>query len=288
MSDPFDEHRRLLFAVAYDMLGSVADAEDVVQDAWLRWSAHDRSDVTEPKAYLVKIVTRLSYDRYRTEKVRRETYVGPWLPEPMLSGGDVVEDVAEDVEQAEEVSMAMLVVLETLTPAERAVFVLREVFGFPYAEIATALDRTEASVRQTAHRARNHVRARRPRFETDPAEQRRVTERFQAACFGGDLGALMELLAPDVVLVADGGGKAATARRPIEGADKVARFVLGLAEKFGRGLQFEFAQISGSPGMIGRVGDQIEIAGTIEVADGKVAQVLIFRNPDKLAALFTA
>jgi RNA polymerase sigma-70 factor (ECF subfamily) len=284
MSDPFGEYRRLLFAVAYDMLGSVADAEDVVQDAWLRWSAHERSDVTEPKAYLVKIVTRLAYDRLRAEKSRRETYVGPWLPEPMLTGGDV----AEDVEQAEQVSMAMLVVLETLTPAERAVFVLREVFGFPYTEIATSLDRSEASVRQIAHRARSHVQARRPRFETDPAEQRRVTERFQAACFGGDLGALMELLAPDVVLVADGGGKAATARRPIEGADKVARLVLGLAEKFGLGLRFEFAQISGSPGMIGWVGDQIEIAGTIEVADGRVTQVLIFRNPDKLAALLTA
>src|SRR6266545_5853861 len=172
--DVFEEHRDLLFAVAYRMLGTAADAEDVVQDTWLRWSAADRSDVTEPKAYLVRIATNLALDRLRSARAKRESYVGPWLPEPLLTS----PDAAEDAEMAESVSMAMLVVLETLSPLERAVFVLREVFGFSYGEIAEALDRSESSVRQLGHRAREHVQARRPRFETDNEMRREATERF--------------------------------------------------------------------------------------------------------------
>ena len=176
---PFDRHRRLLFTVAYQMLGSVADAEDVVQDAWLRWSAADRGEVVDPRAYLVRITTRLALDRMDSARARRESYVGPWLPEPLLTGRSPVaaapqapapEDAAE---LGEQVSLALLVVLETLSPAERAVFVLREVFGMSVAEVAGALDRSEAAVRQMAHRAREHVHARQPRFDTDPASSGR-------------------------------------------------------------------------------------------------------------------
>src|SRR4051812_42909924 len=199
----FEDHRSLLFSVAYRMMGTAADAEDIVQDAWLRWSAGDRSAVEDPRAYLVRVVTNTVIDRLRSARVQRESYVGPWLPEPVLTS----PDVAEDVELAESVSLAMLVVLETLSPLERAVFVLREVFGFSYAEIATTLERSEVSVRQVAPRARQHVAERRPRFSPGRGEQRRVTEEFLAATLGGDLERLLAVLAPDVVLVSDGGGK---------------------------------------------------------------------------------
>ena len=234
MTDPleaFDRHRRLLFTVAYQMLGSVADAEDVVQDAWLRWSAADRGEVVDARAYLVRITTRLALDRMDSARARRESYVGPWLPEPLLTGSSPVatapqaaqpEDAAE---LGEQVSLALLVVLETLSPAERAVFVLREVFGMSVAEVAAALNRSEAAVRQMAHRAREHVHARQPRFDTDPREQRQVTERFLAAAVSGDVESLLAAMAPGVVLIADGGGRLTAARRPIVGADKVARFL---------------------------------------------------------------
>lgn len=282
MTELFEKHRGLLFTVAYEMLGSVADAEDVVQDTWLRWSADDRGDVVDPKAYLVRITTRLALNRLRALRNRRETYVGPWLPEPVLTG----PDAAADVELAEDVSMAMLVVLETLTPVERAVFVLREVFGMPYSEIAATLERTEASVRQLAHRAREHVQARQPRFDADPDEQRAVTERFMRACLGGDMSALMEVLAPDVVYVSDTGGKARAARRPVVGADKVARLSLGLVTK-GEvdGVRFQFTEINGSPGILGWIGDRLDVAGMVETADGKVTRVLVFRNPERMTGL---
>ncbi|WP_280471591.1 RNA polymerase sigma factor SigJ [Nocardia cyriacigeorgica] len=214
----FDEHRNLLFAVAYRILGSAADAEDAVQDAWLKWSTVDRSRVSEPKGYLARIVSNLAMDRLRSTRHQRETYVGPWLPEPILTTGDIVDDVTG----AESVSMAMLVVLETLSPIERAVFVLKEVFDFSYAEIAQAVDRSEDAVRQAAHRARGHVQARRPRFSADRSKQRDVTTKFVAAATGGDINTLMDLLAPDVTLWTDGGGKVRQAMRPVVGADKVA------------------------------------------------------------------
>ncbi|RAY13274.1 RNA polymerase subunit sigma-24 [Actinomadura craniellae] len=283
----FQEHRELLFAVAYRMLGTVADAEDVVQDAWLRWSSADRSGVTDPKAYLVRIAGNLALDRLRSARARRESYVGPWLPEPVLTA----PDVAEDVELAESVSMAMLVVLETLTPLERAVFVLREVFGFPYAEIATALDRTPESVRQLGTRARKHVEARRPRVETGRAEREVAVERFLAAAIGGDINALMEVLAPDVALWTDGGGKVRAARRVVRGADKVARWMQGTVGQGYAGVRPEDmrvrrADINGMPGLVidGPAGPISTLTVDVDTA-GRVQAVHLVANPDKLRAL---
>src|SRR4051812_49713618 len=229
-TDIFEEHRPVLMGVAYRMLGRVADAEDVVQEAWLRWSAADRSEVREPRAYLVRVTTRLAIDRLRQVKARGETYVGPWLPEPYVTDfGDTVADTAEQAVLADSVSLAVLVVMESLSPLERAVFVLREAFGYPYAEIATTLDRSESAVRQLAARARRHVDERRPRYDVDPAVRRDLTERFLAAAAGGDLEGLMSLLAPDVRLVGDSGGLSKAPLRVIESADKVGRFVHGVA-----------------------------------------------------------
>jgi RNA polymerase sigma-70 factor (ECF subfamily) len=289
----FDRHRRLLFSVAYQMLGSVADAEDVVQDAWLRWSATDREDVVNERAYLVQTATRLALDRMDSARARRESYVGPWLPEPLLTGSSPVatapptsqpEDAAE---LGEQVSLALLVVLETLSPAERAVFVLREAFGMSVAEVARAMDRSEAAVRQMAHRAREHVQARQPRFDADRQAQREVTERFFAAVAGGDMESLLAALAPDVVLISDGGGKATAARRPIAGADKVARFLVGIAEKGGDlpGLRIQLAEVNGLPAIVGWVGTEPFGSISLAVAAGRIEQVLVMVNPDKLAGL---
>jgi RNA polymerase sigma-70 factor (ECF subfamily) len=292
----FDRHRRLLFSVAYQMLGSVADAEDVVQDAWLRWSAADRTAVVDPRAYLVQVASRLALDRLKAASTRRESYVGPWLPEPLMSGAEAVAgggappDPSDAAEVAEQVSLAMLVVLETLSPAERAVFVLREVFGMPVGEVAAALDRSEAAVRQMAHRAKEHVQARQPRFDVDQRSQREVTERFFTAVAGGDLEALLAALAPDVVLISDGGGKASAARRPITGADKVARFLIGIAEKGADipNLRLEVAEVNGLAAIVGWVGAEPFGSVSLDVSGGRIEQVLVMVNPDKLAGLVVA
>ena len=287
----FDRHRRLLFSVAYQMLGSVTDAEDAVQDAWLRWSADDRDDVAEPRAYLVRVVTRLALDRLDSARARRESYVGPWLPEPLLThpvaAAPAPADPTAAAELVEQVSMALLVVLETLSPAERAVFVLREVFGLPVAEAAAALGRSEAAVRQMAHRAREHVQARRPRFDADRGAHREVTERFLAACAGGDVDALLAALAPDAVLISDGGGKAKAALRPITGAEKVARFAAVVAGQGMAlpGLRIEIADLNGSPAVVAWADGEPLMTMSLVVADGLVTQVLVVRNPDKLAGL---
>ena len=285
----FEERRNLLFAVAYRMLGTAADAEDVVQDAWLRWSAADRSDVAEPTAYLVRIVTNLALDRLRSAQAQRESYVGPWLPEPLLT----TPDAGEDVDMAESVSMAMLVVLETLSPLERAVFVLRVVFGYSNAEIAEALDRSEASVRQLAHRAREHVQARRPRFQASREERRLATSRFIRATLGGDINALMEVLAPDVTLWTDGGGKVPAPLRTITGVDKVSRWLqaavgkpyLGVAPE---DMTFDTIELNRVPGIvINGPGGPIS-AFTVDVDDaGRVSAIHVVANPDKLRALST-
>ncbi|GGT86961.1 RNA polymerase sigma-70 factor [Actinomadura citrea] len=286
-AEPFEQHRNLLFAVAYRMLGTAADAEDAVQDAWLRWSAGDRSGVADPKAYLVRITTNVALDRLRSAQVRRETYVGPWLPEPMLTS----PDVAEDAELSESVSMAMLVVLETLSPLERAVFVLKEVFGYPFAEIAQALDRSEASVRQLGTRARKHVEARRPRFEAGGAERRAATERFFEAVVGGDVNRLMEVLAPDVALWSDGGGKVRAPRRAIFGAGKVARFFAGIGGQPYQGIdpadmRIRRVDLNGGPAVIvdGPNGPISAVAADVD-ADGRVQAIHLVANPDKLRAL---
>jgi RNA polymerase sigma-70 factor, ECF subfamily len=277
--DVFEDHRDLLFAVAYRMLGTASDAEDIVQDAWLRWSAADRSDVAEPAAYLVRIVTNLAVDRLRSARARRESYVGPWLPEPMLT----TPDPGEDVDLAESVSMAMLVVLETLSPLERAVFVLRE--------IAESLHRSEASVRLLAHRAREHVQARRPRFQAGREERRLVTTRFIDATLGGDINALMEVLAPDVTLWTDGGGKVPAPRRSILGADNVGRWILGVTGRPYVGVEpadmsWESTELNGVPGILINGPDGPISTVTVDVDDaGRVAAIHVVANPDKLRAL---
>ncbi|HYF45996.1 MAG TPA: RNA polymerase sigma-70 factor [Acidimicrobiales bacterium] len=277
--DPFSRHRRLLFTVAYEMLGSASDAEDVVQETWLRWSKVDQAEVRDPRAYLVRIVTRQALNRLRTLARRREDYVGEWLPEPVLTG----PDVAADVELAESLSLAMLTVLETLGPAERAVFVLREVFDVPYDEIAEAIDKSPAAVRQIAHRAREHVAARRPRMEVSPTEQQEVVERLLTAVRGGDLQGLLEVLAPDVVLVADGGGLVTAAPRPVVGADRVARFLMGASRL--EGIEASPAWINGGPGARIDVAGELDTAIGVAVADGRITGLYAIRNPNKLAGL---
>ncbi len=280
--DPFTTHRRLLFATAYQLLGSVADAEDVLQDAWLKWYEAERDRVRHPKAYLVRTVTNLSLNRLTSARAVRENYVGPWLPEPLLG----TPDAAEGIEDFDTVSTAMLVVLETLGPVERAVFVLRDVFGFSPAEIAGFLDRPEPTVRQISHRARNHVHARRPRYDTDPEARRRITEQFLSAANGGDVNALMQLLAPDVTLWNDGGGKVTAARRPLHGPDHVARWLLGvLAKPILTGIEIRAAVLNGEWGMIGEIGGYPVGAITFDLLDGRVVNIRFQVNPDKLDGL---
>lgn len=283
----FTEYRKLLFAIAYRLLGSAADAEDVVQDAWFKWSGADRGKVADPKAYLARIVSHLAMDRLRSTRHQRETYVGPWLPEPILTEPDAADNVAVN----DSVSMAMLVVLETLSPLERAVFVLKDVFDFSYGEIADAVERSESAVRQTAHRARNHIQARRPRFGTDRSKKRAITERFFAATTGGDINELMELLAPDVTLWTDGGGKVRQAMRPIIGAEKVIRWLAGAASRPYEGVEIgtmavELVDINGAPGMVFR-GDGRTIATlTVDLdADDRIVAIHNVANPDKLQAI---
>lgn len=277
----FAAHRGLLFTVAYEMLGSAADAEDVVQETWLRWAGVDHAEVLDPRAYLVRIATRLALNRLRTLARRREAYVGPWLPEPLLT----VPDVADDVALADSVSTAMLLVLETLAPVERAVFVLREVFDLPYDEIATALDKTPDAVRQTALRARRHVAARRPRQAVERSESLRAIESFLAAASTGELQPLMDVLAPDVVLLSDGGGLVSAARRPVVGRDNVARFLDGIARKGAAGAAVDVAWVNGLPAIRASRHGQVVTVITLAVEDGLVAGVYVVVNPDKLARL---
>ena len=290
----FDEHRVLLISIAYRILGSVTDAEDTVQEAWLRWSKVNLTEVSNPRAFLVRVTTRLAIDGLRRAKTRRESYAGSWLPEPILTD----RDVAEDVVLAESVSMAMLVVLETLSPLERAVFVLREAFGMPYAEIGEVIGRKEEAVRQLARRARDHVQERRSRFEADQTEQHLVTERFLEAASSGNLEALMGVLAPGVTLVADGGGRALAPRRPVRGTEKVARFLLAVAteEKSARflesigaepvaDLRVHPAQVNGGPGVVITAEGRPITALVLDVADGAVQTIHLVANPEKLAGL---
>lgn len=281
--DPFVEHRRLLFSTAYQMLGTVTDAEDILQDAWIKWHAAEQDSIEYPKSYLVRTVTNLSLNRLTSARSTRETYVGPWLPEPLLT---TTTDAAQEAELADTVSTAMLVVLETLTPVERAVFVLREVFGYSHAEIAGFLDRPETTVRQISHRARSHVQSRRPRFDADAAVRKEVAEKFMAACAGGDLNALMEILAPDITLWNDGGGKVTAARRPVHGPDHVARWMLGvMAKPITAGIRFEPAVINGELGILGKLGDFTVGALTFDLVDGRIEHLRFQLNPDKLSGL---
>ncbi|WP_326607465.1 RNA polymerase sigma-70 factor [Streptomyces sp. NBC_01799] len=272
--DPFVAHRSLLFTVAYEMLGAAADAEDVLQESWLRWADVDRSQVRDPRAYLVRTVTRQALNRLRTMSRSREEYVGEWLPEPLLTS----PDVAEDVELAESVSIAMLTVLETLGPTERAVFVLREVFEMPYGEIAEAVGKSAAAVRQIARRAREHVAARRPRVQVSRSEQQAVVERFLAALRTGQLQELLDVMAPDVVLIADGGGLAAAAPAPIHGAELVAK-MLARPDRV-----VSTVWLNGAPA--GRIEIDGRLAAvSLVVENGKVTRIHAMANPRKLTRL---
>ncbi|GAA1529027.1 RNA polymerase sigma-70 factor [Streptomyces albidochromogenes] len=277
-TEAFVAHRNLLFTVAYEMLGSAADAEDVLQETWLRWVKVDLGRVSDHRAYLVRITTRQSLNRLRTMKRRREAYVGQWLPEPMLTA----PDVAEDVELAESVSMAMMLVLETLSPTERAVFVLREVFDLGYDDIAAAVDKSPAAVRQIAHRARRHVDARRPRQAVSPSVARAALESFRRALETGDPQGLLDVLAPEVVLVNDGGGIKQAALRPISGAEKVTRFMIGGLGKNKLPITLAPSVVNGSPALLVHLDGELDGILAVRVEDARISGLYYVRNPEKL------
>jgi RNA polymerase sigma-70 factor (TIGR02957 family) len=284
MEEPFVTHRNLLFTAAYQILGSAVEAEDVVQETWLRWAGVpevDRAEVKDLRAYLVTITSRLALNRLRTLTRRREEYFGEWLPEPLLTS----PDVADDVTLAESVSFALLAVLETLGPAERVVFVLREVFDTPYEEIASTLERTPEAVRQIAHRARGHVAARRPRMEVGRNEHQEVVERFLASAREGDVTSLMEVLAPEVVLVADGGGKVPAASRPVRGAEKVAAALKVLSKHLPKDLLFTRVWVNGAPSGRFELDGQTVATVSLTIEDGLITGIYSVSNPDKLSRL---
>ncbi|WP_431905494.1 RNA polymerase sigma-70 factor [Micromonospora carbonacea] len=278
-TEAFLTHRNLLFTVAYELLGSAADAEDVLQETWLRWAGVDLGVVRDQRAYLVRITTRQALTRLRAVGRRRESYVGPWLPEPLLTAPDVADDVA----LAESVSMAMLLVLETLGPTERAVFVLREVFDLGYDEISEAVDKSPAAVRQIAHRARSHVAARRPRRVVPAAETRTVLDAFRRAVETGDLQGLLDLLAPDVVLLGDGGGVKQAVLRPVVGADKVARLLTGGWGRVAAVTSLQPTQVNGNPALVVRLDGELDTVLAVHVDDGRIGGLYAVRNPEKLS-----
>jgi RNA polymerase sigma-70 factor (TIGR02957 family) len=280
-TEAFLAHRNLLFTVAYEMLGSAADAEDVLQETWLRWAGVDLGTVHDQRAYLVKITTRQALSRLRTLGRRKESYIGPWLPEPLLT----TPDVAQDAELAEAVSMAMLLVLETLTPAERAVFVLREVFDVAYEEIADAVGKTPAAVRQIARRARAHVAARRPRGTVSAAQTRGALEAFQRAAQTGDLQGLLDILAPDVVLLGDGGGVVQAVPQPITGASKVARLLIAGMGRIAAAVTMQPAQVNGYPALILRLDGELDTVIAVRIDEGLITGLYGVRNPEKLSRM---
>lgn len=282
-TEVYTEHRGLLFGVAYRVLGRVADAEDVVQEAWLRWHGVDGADIADPKAYLVTVVTRLAIDRLRLAQTRHESYVGEWLPEPLLTE----PDAAETAELADSVSLAMLVVLETLSPLERVVFVLREAFSYSYTEIADVVERNEPAVRQLASRARAHVDEGRPRFDTDPAAHRRAAENFVSVASGGDVSGLLTLLAPDVELRSDGGGVQKAPLRTIVGADKVSRFLTAIAtDPVKETLAMHMATVNGTLALVATTPDGRPFTVlALDLRDGLIQRIYLLANPEKLTGV---
>ncbi len=285
-AERFTHLRPLLFTIAYEILGSATESDDVLQDSYLRWAEVDLATVRDTKSYLAQLVTRQALNTLRAGARRREDYIGPWLPEPLLLDE---RDASSDVVLAESVSMAMLVLLETLTPDERAVFVLREVFGFDYDEIAGAVDKSVSTVRQVAHRAREHVHARRKRFEPlDSVTTAEITERFLTAAATGDLAGLMSMLAPNASWTADSGGKASAARRPVVGAEKVARAVIGIFRLAAKvpDVRIETAVYNNAPALVAYSnGNQLEGVFLVDVADAKITNFYAMRNPDKLTGI---
>ncbi|GAB3330480.1 RNA polymerase sigma factor SigJ [Micromonospora halotolerans] len=277
----FAAHRSLLMAVAYRVLGRASDTEDVVQDAWLRWSAVDIGQVDDPEGFLVRVTTRLAIDRLRSAAARREAYVGPWLPEPILTAPDVADDVA----RAESVSLAVLLILESLSPLERAVFVLHEAFGYSHNEIAEIVERSPESVRQTAVRARQHVSRHRRRYDTDQATRRKVTESFMSASAGGDLTALMEVLAPDVRLVCDGGGLAPAPRKAIDGIELVARALVTFAGRMPESPRVVMTEVNGGPGIVIYSTETPVVVVVLHLVEGRAREIHLISNPEKLTAI---
>jgi RNA polymerase sigma-70 factor, ECF subfamily len=282
-AERFTHLRPLLFTIAYEILGSATETDDVLQDSYLRWADVDLSTVRDTKSYLAQLVTRQALNTLRSRARRREEYVGPWLPEPLLLD---VQDASADVVLAESVSMAMLVLLETLSPDERAVFVLREVFGFDYDEIASAVGKSVPAVHQIAHRAREHVQARRKRFEpVDPQRSAEITAEFFAAASSGDVQTLMQMLAPDATWIADSGGKVSAARRPVVGAEKVARVIVGLVRMGLPDMRVQMATCNSAPAFMVYSGDRLDLVITVETVDDKISKFYAIRNPDKLTAI---
>ncbi|MGW3136322.1 RNA polymerase sigma-70 factor [Streptomyces sp. NPDC001139] len=280
-AEEFELHRPRLFGLAYRMLGSAEEAEDTVQDAYLRFSGADRAGIEHPAAWLAKVVTNLCLTRLTSARARREQYAGPWLPEPVVTSDGTLGPL-ESAEQREAVSMALLVLLERLTPTERAVYVLREAFGYGHREIAGVLDVTEANCRQLYRRAVRRVGEERSRFEPVPERQAELVASFLAAARDGDLAGLEKLLTADVTWSSDGGGKVSAARRPVEGREKVARLAVGGAERFAAGLRYTPAEINGEYGLAAWAGDVLAGVVAFEVRDGLIAHLRVVVNPDKL------
>jgi RNA polymerase sigma-70 factor, ECF subfamily len=281
VDEVFEEHRPALARLAYRMLGSLADADDVLQEAFLRWARDTREDVQSPRAYLFSIVTRLCIDHRQSVEVRKMTYVGPWLPEPVVEPVSLGPGI--ELETAESVSMALLLVLESLSPVERAAYLLRRIFDYDYEVIAQILDKSEPSCRQIVSRAEQRIHSQRPRFDADPAQAERLTDAFLRACSTGDLNGLVQILASDAVLYSDGGGKASAALAPIRGADKIARFFLGIMKKSLKNMEVHRVRVNGQPGVVITLESQLVNVLTLDVVDGRIASCFVVRNPDKLA-----
>jgi RNA polymerase sigma-70 factor (ECF subfamily) len=281
--ETFNQYRSLLFAIAYRMLSSAMDAEDIVQETFLRWQQVNPMEIESPKAYLTTITTRLCLDQLRSARTQREVYVGPWLPEPLLA--ESAPDSAEIASLADSLSMAFLVLMESLSPVERAVYLLREVFDYDYPEIARIVSKSEIHCRQIVSRARQHLSSRRPRYEVLPGQQQRLSQQFAQACFSGDLPGLMTILAEDIVLHSDGGGKIKAAMRPIYGPDHVARFLLGILRKIPPGFTIHPAQINGQPGFITYIGNQPQIVLILDIMEERIGGIYVVVNPDKLRGL---
>jgi RNA polymerase sigma-70 factor, ECF subfamily len=280
-AEVFDRNRPLLFSIAYRMMGSVMEAEDAVQEAYLRWQRASGHEVRSPSAYLSKVVTRLCIDRLRSARVRREQYVGPWLPEPVL--GEQAQEIGGEADLEDTLSMAFLVLLESLTPVERAVFLLREVFDYEYAEIASLVEKSETNCRQISRRARESVAARRPHFESSPQQEERLMEGFLQASLSGDMETLLELLSEDVTLYSDGGGKTRAALRPVHGADNVARFLTGTLRNIPPGFAVRRTRVNGRPGLVGYFGDgSPQSVVSLEVDEGGIGAIRLVVNPEKL------
>lgn len=284
LAEEFQGQRGRLFALAYRLLGSASEAEDTVQDAFLRWHAADREAIASPAAWLTTVVTNLCLNRLNSARARREEYVGLWLPEPVLTGDGALGPL-ETVEQRESVSFALLVVLERLTPSERAVFVLHEAYGYRYKEIADVLGLTDANCRQLLHRARQRVGRQEARFRPSDADLSRLVERFLQSARDGDVTAIEQLLADDVVAYADGGGKVMAARRPIHGRDRVTRYLVGLVIKFAvpLGLETTIGEVNGAPALLGWAGQILATVTLFETGPGGIREIRLLANPDKLA-----